>query len=367
MKPDYVLLSIVLLLLIMGLAILGSASVFMAEKIFGDPLFFIFRQILRGLIPGLLGAFCFFKLSLERLKKWSFLLLIFNLFLLILIFIPQIGFESGGASRWLRIGPLSFQPSEFLKLTFIIYLSAWLTSANQRIFKKKSGELLLKFLPFLTILGIITILLILQPDVGTLIIIIATASFMYFMAKTPWWHSILLILLSIGVLINIVLFVPYRLERLLVFLDPTLDPLGSGFQIKQALIAIGSGGLVGRGFGMGIQKLGFLPQPIGDSIFAVFAEETGFVGSLILVILFLLFMWRGFKIAKEAKDSFSALVAVGITCHISFQAFLNIGTLIGIVPMTGIPLPFISFGGTALASSLAEVGLLLNISRQSRI
>jgi cell division protein FtsW len=189
---------------------------------------------------------------------------------------------------------------------------------------------------------------------------------MYFFSGTPLWHTIFLILMGLGSLSALIKFKPYRFNRLLVFLRPETDPMGIGYQIKQALITVGSGGLFGLGLGMSHQKFGFLPQPISDSIFSIFAEETGFLGSAILLFLFLIFFWRGLKISKESPDKFSQMVALGISLWIIMQSFVNIGSMIGILPLSGIPLPFISYGGTHFVAEMVGIGILLNISKTTR-
>jgi cell division protein FtsW len=223
------------------------------------------------------------------------------------------------------------------------------------------------FVVFLIIFGLISLTLIFQPDISTLGVIFFIAALMYFANNTPFLHSILIILLGAVGLFSLAKLAPYRANRLLVFFNPEIDPMGIGYQLKQSLIVIGSGGITGVGLGMGIQKFfpGFLPQSVSDSIFVAFSEETGFVGGLFLIFLFLIFLWRGFKITKEAKDRFCQLTALGITSWIIVQAFVSIGAMIGVLPLTGIPLPFISYGGSALIASLIGVGILLNISKNS--
>jgi len=309
-------------------------------------------------------------------------LLLINLVLLAIVFLPGSKFlvggtVLGGAARWINLGSISFQPAEFLKLTFILYLAAWLTSRTPQ--RAGGGQSEKKFTPldskhltgfsttlaaFLIVIGLISLLLIFQPDISTLGVIILVATLIYFLAGTPLWHNILIILIGGGGLLSLIKLAPYRFARLLVFLKPEIDPMGIGYQLKQALIAVGSGGIFGLGLGMSRQKFGFLPQSISDSIFAIFSEETGFIGSLILITLFLIFLWRGFRIGKITQDRFSQLTALGITSWIIIQAFVNIGSMIGILPLTGIPLPFISYGGSALVAELVGIGILLNISKQ---
>ena len=371
-KPDYFLLGIIVALVILGVLILASVSASFSQEKTGSPYSILLHQLIYGLIPGLILGFIAFRMPLSFFKKWAFLLILINIFLLALVFAPKIGMTLGGASRWLNLGIISFQPSELLKIIFILYLAAWLSRRNSssasavskkteygRNFNEKS------FLPFLIVIGIVSLILILQPDISTLGIIVLTALAMYFIAYTPIWQTFFIVLAGIGGLIALVKFEPYRFNRLLVFLKPGTDPMGIGYQMKQVLITVGSGGIWGVGLGMSHQKFGFLPQSIGDSIFAIFAEETGFIGALILIFLFLIFAWRGFIVAKNAKDKFSQLLVSGITAWITLQALINIGSMTGLLPLTGIPLPFISYGGTALAVELAAMGILLNISRKN--
>jgi cell division protein FtsW len=365
-KPDYVLVGVTAILIILGITILASVSASISQEKFGNTYYFLNHQLLFGLIPGVLLGFLAFRINLSFLKKIAPILLLINLVLLGMVFLPIIGSKETGAARWIGLGPVSFQPSEFLKLTFILYLAAWLTSRTE---KKTTISTINKFnktlVAFLIIIAAISLLLIFQPDISTLGVIVLVAALIYFLANTPLWHSILIILVGAGGLFGLIKLAPYRANRLLVFLKPETDPMGIGYQIKQALIAVGSGGLGGVGLGMSIQKFGFLPQSISDSIFAIFSEETGFIGSLLLISLFFIFLWRGFKIAKGAQDKFSQLAAVGITSWIIIQSFVNIGSMIGILPLTGIPLPFVSYGGSAFISEMIGVGLLLNISKKT--
>lgn len=360
---DYFFLGIVVILTVIGGLILTSVSSSVSQEKFGSSFFYLRHQVIYGLLPGIVLAFFVFRFDLSRWKKWIPLILLANLILLGLVFLPLLGFSSGGATRWLKLGLISFQPSELLKLTFILYLASWLSSKTAKV--KSKDELSNNFFVFLIIIGIISILLILQPDVSTLVIIITVATLMYFLSNTPSWHTILIFILLVIGLIFLIKIAPYRMNRILVFLNPEWDPMGKGYQSNQALIAVGSGGVLGLGLGLSLQRFGSLPQSISDSIFAIFAEETGFIGSTILTLLYLIFFWRGFKIGKENQDKFAKLVAFGITFWITLQAFVNMGSMIGILPLSGIPLPFISYGGSALFSELVGVGLLLNISKQT--
>ena len=364
--PDVVLIAVVLALLLLGILILASVSASFSQEKFGSSFYFLNHQIIFGLIPGIILAFLAFRIRLETLKKWVPVLLLINLALLLMVFLPEIGAQAGGATRWISLGPISFQPSEFLKITFILYLAAWLASrAPHQKFGGRVKGFGQTFVAFLLVISIISLFLILQPDISTLAIIVISAALMYFLATTPIWHSILIILIGMGGLSALIKIAPYRLNRLLVFLNPEVDPMGIGYQIKQAIIAVGSGGIFGQGLGMSSLRFGFLPHSMSDAIFAIFAEEAGFVGAAILILLFLIFLWRGFKIAKISQDKFSQLSALGITAWICLQGFINIASMIEILPLSGTPLPFISYGGSALISELIGVGILLNISKNT--
>ncbi len=361
-QPDFFLLGVAAFIIALGIVILASVSAPYSREKFGNTYYFFQHQIIFGLIPGLILAFILYKIKLSFLKKWAPILLLINLAVLAMVFLPIFSSEVWGASRWINVGPISFQPAEFLKLSFILYLASWLSVRAEKTNSKEFGQ---TFLVFLLIILIISLLLVFQPNVSTLAVILFVAGLMYFLINTPIWHNILMLLLGGGGLYALMKLAPYRANRLLVFFNPELDPMGIGYQAKQSLISVGSGGISGAGLGMSAQKFGFLPQSIADSIFAVFAEETGLIGSSFLIFLFLIFLWRGIKIAKENQNKFSQLSAFGITCWIVIQSFVNIGAMIGVLPLTGIPLPFISYGGSALIAELAGVGLLLNISRNS--
>jgi len=378
-RLDYILLGSFFLLLVFGILALASSSLAISQENFGSSTYILFHQIKFGLLPGiLLGGLCFF-LPLTVIRKWTPLILIAVLVLTGMVFLPKIGLSLGGAARWIKLGAVSFQPSEFLKIAFILYLAAWISNREFKSSSFSKAKFTLRtsvsffertgivrlLIPFLIIIGLVGLLLIFQPDISTLGVIILTAILMYFAANTRLSHTIFLILAGIVALIGLITISSYRFNRLLTFLKMGMDPMGMDYQINQALIAIGSGGIWGRGLGMGIQKFGFLPQPTSDSIFAVLGEETGFVGGLILVSLFLIFAWQGFRISRKVSSKFSQLLAVGITSWIVVQAFVNMGASIGLLPFTGIPLPFISYGGSHLIAELIGVGILLNISRYS--
>lgn len=355
-KFDYFLAIVTCILLIIGILVLANVSASFSQEKFGKTTYYLFHQIIYGLIPGIAFGFIAFKINLSFLRKCALIFILINLVFMALVFIPRIGIVSGGAPRWMNLGFITFQPSEFLKLTFVLYLSALLTS----FLKDKKAFTLI---PFLIILGVLAFLLTLQSDVSTLIVIISVGILMYFSSGFPFWHTTLAVLICAGGIFGLIKIAPYRMKRILVFLNPGIDPMGMGYQMKQILITIGSGGIFGLGLGMSVQKFGWIPQTMSDSIFAIFAEETGFVGSIVLISLFLLLLWKGFRIAKMSQDKFSQLLAIGISCWICIQAFINIGAMIGILPLTGIPLPFISYGGSHIVAELIGIGILLNISK----
>ncbi len=370
-RPDYILIIVISILIILGILILSSASAVISQERFGNPYSFLNHQIFFGIIPGIVLFLIARQIPTDFLKKIVPLLLLINLILAAMVFLPKVGVTAGGATRWLSLGGnITFQPSEFLKLTSVLYLASFLTSRTSHrktswIAKKSALEFSRTLIAFLIVIGLMALLLILQPDISTLGIIVVVGFLIYFLAGTPFWHSLLMMAMGFSALVSLIKLAPYRMQRWLVFLNPETDPLGIGYQIKQSLIAIGSGGILGLGLGMSRQKFGFLPQSMTDSIFAIFTEETGFLGSLILISLFLIILWQGFKISLQAKDKFLQLTGMGITSWICLQAFLNVGAMIGIVPLAGIPLPFISYGGSHMVAELAGMGILLNISRKS--
>jgi len=358
-RPDLFLLTIFVLILVLGLLVLTSVSAPLSQEKFGESFYYLRHQIIFGLIPGLILLFILYRIDLNLLKKYSPIFLLIVLILTTLVFIPGIGIKIRGGARWVGIGPFSFQPSEFLKLAFIIYLASWLESQT----RAKNKNFTQTLIAFLIILTIISLVLIAQPDISTLGIIFATALVMFFLSKTPIWQTFLILALAVTIFVPLVKSAPYRFFRILTFLNPDLDPLGLGYQIKQALIAIGSGKIFGLGFGLSQQKFGILPQSFSDTIFAIFAEETGFLGCSFLIFLYLMFFWRSFKIGKEKKEKFEKLLAFGISFWICFQSFINIGAMIRILPLSGIPLPFLSYGGSHLISEMGAIGLLLKISK----
>ena len=352
---------IILVLILFGLVVLSSAGIVDGQKKFGSPYYYLTHQFLYGVIPGLIGMFIFSRIDYRFWKKISLLVLVGSLALMIMIFMPTFGHGLKGATRWINFGVLSFQPSEILKLSLVIYLAAWFGNRDQRTKKLSYG-----LAPFLMVLSFAALLLFLQPDIGTLIIVSFIALGIYFMAGFSYKQFAGILLVLFLVLSAIIIVEPYRFERLKSFWDPSADPRGSSYQINQSLISIGSGGLFGVGYNNSSQKQGgFLPEIIGDSIFAIIAEELGLIGSAFTVGLFGMLCFFLINIAKNAPDKFGMLFVAGINIWIISQAFVNIAAISGLVPLTGIPLPFISYGGTAIAVLLSGMGIVFNVAKNS--
>lgn len=355
---DTVLLLAFVGLTLFGLMMVASASSVVAERFREDQYFYLKHQLFYGGTGGLLAFLVGLSVPYRHWRRLALPGLIASLVLLVLVFIPGLQVAYGGASRWIGIGPITLQPTEITKLAFIIYLAA--------ILEKKGGvirDFKKSVVPFLIIMSVVATLIALQPDIGTLFSIVAIAGAMIFVAGFRVSHLALIALGGTALFAALFNTAAYRVSRILVYLHPELDPQGIGYQINQALLAVGTGGWWGQGFGRSRQKYHYLPEPAGDSIFAIIAEELGFVRTSALLGVFVLIAYRGFRIAAGAPDAFGRLMACGITSWIVIQAFINIGSTIAITPLTGIPLPFISFGGTALVTALLAGGILLNISK----
>jgi len=350
-----------ILLVVGGFFIFSSASLGVLAR---DEVKFssvAFNQLFFGLFLGSLVCLFFARINYNVWKKYSFIFFIGSILLTLLVFIPGMGIEHGGAKRWIDLGFITFQPAEILKIAFVIYFAAWLSGMKEKVSTFSWG--LLPFLIFLSLLGVI---LLSQPDTDTFAVIIFATLAMYIAAGAKWRHVLAIMLAGMAVLAVLAMTRPYIRQRLDVLINPSANSQTSGYQLKQSLIAVGSGQVWGRGFGQSIQKFNYLPEPIGDSVFAVAAEEFGFVGALVIIFIFIMFGLEGLKIAGRSKDNFGRLMALGIVILIVSQAFINIGGMIGILPLTGIPLPFVSHGGTALLIALVEVGIVMSVSRYSR-
>lgn len=360
-KSDRIFLGIITTLVLVGIFLFFSASLGIlarSENLFSSV---IFSQILFGLIAGVITLIIASKVPYALLKKYSFYFFVFSVILTSLVF-TNLGFEHGGAKRWIHLFGISFQPAEFLKLSFVIYFAAILSSLKEKVTTFAYG-----LLPALILLGITGILLIKQPDAGTFLVIFFTAIAMLIVSGGRWTHIGILGGISVVGVGILALWKPYILSRLTTFFDPSGDPLGAGYQIQQSLIAIGSGGVFGRGFGQSIQKFGQLPEPVGDSIFAVASEEFGMIGALVIISLFVALAVRGFQIARRAPNYFSGLLVVGLVILMITQSFMNIGSMLQVLPVVGVPLLFISHGGTALLFALLESGIILQVSKYQRV
>lgn len=357
-KVDTTLLTLTTLLVFTGLFVFTSASFgLFARK--GFSLYdLLFDQVVLGLFLGVIALVLVLKVPLSVWRKYSLHLFIGATIMTLFVFVPHVGFEHGGAYRWVSVGSVSFQPSELLKLGIVIYCAALLPLLKERI---KTFSRVIPF--FLGVMVVPTTILLAEPDTGTLAVIFSAVVAMFLAAGMKVRHLIVILTIAVVAIGVLSMARPYVKERVLTFFDPSRDPQGSGYQIQKSFLAIGSGGLTGRGFGQSIQKYGSLPEPTGDSIFAVVGEEFGFIGGAFIIILFLLFGIRGVQIARLAPDVFSGLLALGIVILIISQSFANIAATLGVIPFTGVPLVFMSHGGTALIMALLEIGILLNISR----
>ena len=358
-KPlDRTLILLVLTLVVGGFLIFSSASLGLLSR--GGARFssVAFSQLLYGIIGGSAALLLASGIHYRLWRKYALPVFLFTLALSLLVFAPGIGLELNGAHRWLSIGFVSFQPAEFLKIGYVMCLAAWLSAAPRRVASLMRGAV-----PFCGIAALGGGAVLLQPDTDTFVIMMLASGALFLAAGGRWRHALALGIIGALIVAALALSRPYIMNRIAAFLDPSSDPQGASYHVNQSLIALGSGGLFGRGFGQSIQKFEHLPEPISDSIFAVYGEEFGFLGSAFLVLLFSAFALRGYKIATDAPDRFGMLLVVGLVTLIIAQTFLNIASMLALVPLSGLPLPFISQGGTALLAALASVGIILNVSK----
>ena len=355
---DGTLVAVLIMLLLAGLLILFSATYYTAQDR-GDPL----GEVKKQLIGIALGTAAMVVTSRIPYRFWRDTWVVIGALgisavLLILVIIPGVGVYLNGSRRWLSIAGMSFQPSEFAKLAVVLYMATTLTYRGKRI-----KSLIFGIVPVLLVPGVVFLLILQQPNLSTAGSILITSLILIIIAGAKWKHILLMLIGGIGVGGFYAWSAPYRRERLLSFTDPFAKMNDEGYQLAQSLIAFGSGGLFGMGLGMGRQKYAYLPYPESDFIFAIVGEDFGFAGCLAVIAMFIAFMLAGMRIATRCRDKFGALLAAGITCSITVQAFLNMGVVIGILPTTGLPLPFFSAGGTSISITMAAVGILLNISR----
>lgn len=358
-KPDHILSLAIFALTIFGLVMVASASVIKSYQATdgASSYYYLIRQLISFGI-GVVIWLILQNIDYHVWKKYHVWIFLVTIVLTLLVFVPKLGISLGGAKRWIGFGSFLFQPSELLKLGFIIFLASFYDN-----FKEKIRSFSYGFLPFLISVAVVGVILIKQPDMGTAIIFLVIGIGMYVIANANLYYllgSIPIFLAAFWILIK---SSAYRMQRFLTFINPTSDTLSSGYQINQSLIAIGSGGFWGRGYGNSLQKYNYLPEPMTDSIFAVIAEELGFVRSIFILALFFIIGWRGLRIARNAIDDFGKLLAIGITLWFVVQALINLGAMMGIIPLTGVPLPFVSYGGSSLIVNLAAAGILLNVSK----
>ncbi len=348
---------IVMTLVAVGIVMIYSASAIYAYAKMGDSLYFLKRHLMY-LALGLVTMLFMMTIKLQRLERWAKPILIFSVFLLVLVLIPLVGREAGGARRWFRFGPINFQPSDLAKLTIIIYMADLMARKKDCVKSFVYG-----YLPPVIVLGVVVGLILLEPDLGTAVAISMISMIILFVAGVKASHIFASFLASIPVLYALVLGAAYRRRRIMAFLNPWADRRGTGFQIIQSFVALGSGGLFGVGLGQSKQKLFYLPASHTDFIFSIIGEELGFLGAASIVVLFMLFVWQGMKVAFKTEGSFEKYLSTGIVSLITLEAIINIGVTAGALPTKGLPLPFISYGGSGLIFHLMAVGLLLNAAK----
>lgn len=352
-KFDFLLLGITVSLTFFGLLMLFDASSFISFRDFGNKYHYVFDQSI-WMILGFAGMAFMSFFDYKKLYNFALPILLLAIGMLMLVFIPGVGISVLGAHRWLNLRVGVFQPAEFVKLSLAIYLAAWFS-------QKEKG----RFMAFLLLVGLVLFLVMAEPDMGTTIIILCEALALYFLSGGALWYfgALLPVLGIVGfILIKIE---PYRAQRLATFLNPNQSLNTTSYHVRQILIALGQGGITGVGLGNSLQKFAYLPENATDSIFAIIAEEIGFIGALVFMIVCMAFIWRGIIIALQARDTFGKLLAGGIVAFLGMQMIINLGAQTALLPLTGVPLPFISYGGSALVIDLCSVGILLNIAKQS--
>ncbi|MEJ0053234.1 MAG: putative peptidoglycan glycosyltransferase FtsW [bacterium] len=354
---DRTFLGIVTILALGGIAIFSSAALGLLARTGSAVSHEILSQAVLGLGGGIVAFIIARRVPLSFVRKAAPYAFLASLALTLLVFVPGLGTHANGATRWIDVGFTTIQPAEFLKIGVVLMMAWYLAKYARQLHDFTKG-----LLPFIVIVGIPALVLLMQPNTSTTLLIGSTAAVMYFAAGAPWRDFGVLLVLALVAGGAILFLRPYALERVMTFINPSENSLDSSYQIQQSLIAVGSGGLAGRGFGESVQKFNYLPEPDGDSVFAVFAEECGFIGAVLLVLLFAALAARGIVIAGESRDMFGGLIALGLSWLIAFQAFVNMSAMLGIIPLTGLPLPFVSHGGTALLVVLACAGLILNIA-----
>jgi cell division protein FtsW len=348
---------VVLILVAIGIVMIYSASAIYAHGNMNDSTFYLRRHMVYLLI-GFVMMFVMMCIDINLLRRWAKPMMIVSIAMLLVVLVPHIGKQAAGARRWFRMGPINFQPSEFAKIAIILYMADLISRKGTLVKDFFRG-----YLPMIMVLGMVSGLVLLEPDLGTAVTIACISIIMMFVAGARISHIISLVLASLPVLYFMLFSVPYRKKRMMIFLNPWSDTRGTGFQIIQSFIALGSGGLLGVGLGQSKQKLFYLPASHTDFIFSIIGEELGLLGTASIVILFTVFVWQGMKIAFKTLGTFEKLTSMGIVSLIAIEAIINIGVTAGALPTKGLPLPFISYGGSGLVFHLAAVGLLLNIAK----
>jgi len=359
-KHSSIILIVFVVLVLIGLFMLASASYFESCQKFNDCYHYLKRQLFRSLPFALVGFLFFYFFNYKYLKKLALPIFILSLVLLALVFIPSLGQTKGQASCWVNVFGINFQPSEFAKIGFVIYLSAFFAAKKEQIRELGGG-----FIPVVFIMGLVMLFFVLQSDLGALAMFAGTGIGLYFLARSKLSHIVVLILILIilgGFLVNTV---PYVKERFSTFLNPGQDLQENAFQVNQAELAIGSGGIFGKGLGRSSQKLDVLPEVISDSIFAVLAEEVGFLGSFIVIMLYFLLIYQIFVLSSKVSDEFGSFLSAGLGLFLVIQIFFNVGGNLGVIPLTGVPLPFMGYGGSNLIFLFSALGIILNISKKS--
>jgi cell division protein FtsW len=355
-QPDYLLLAAVAMLLITGLLAVYTSSFGLAYHEYGDANYFVKRQVIFA-VAGLAALVVFMRIDYHHLRALSVPMLVASLAGLLIVLSP-LGVERNGAQRWIELGPASIQPSEFAKLSVIIYISAWLAARGSDIKQFSLG-----FVPFVIFLSVICALIIAEPDMGTTITIVLVACTLFFVAGAPLSHLALLLGAGSATAYLVIQTKEYQLDRLTSFFSPESDPEGLGFQIIQLLVALGSGGPTGIGWAESRQKHLYVPGAHTDGVFAILGEELGFIGLMAILGLFGFLVFRGLKVAMNSRDNFATLLAIGIVSWIAYQTLINVAGITRTIPLTGVPLPFLSYGGSALIAVMAGIGVLLSISR----
>lgn len=356
--PDILIFFATMLLLAVGIVMVFSASYY--DTLDQDPYFYLRKQLLWGLV-GVIAMLVMSRIDYFRLKPYINLAFYGTLIMLVLVIIPGVGVEVKGSTRWLNFGFTRLQPSEVMKIASVLFMAKCLGKKGLKV-----DSLIFGVGPYLALIGIIGGLVMLEPDLGTTLALTGTIFVMLFAAGLRWHHIILIGTSAIAVVVALIIQEPYRLDRIVGYLDPWSHAAKEGYQTINSLYALGSGGFFGMGLGNSRQKLDFLPEQHTDFIFAILGEELGFIGAFFVVLLFFVIAWRGYRVALNCPDTFGSFLAVGLTTTIVLQAFINIGVVTGLLPVTGIALPFISYGGSSLLFSMIGIGILLNISRYSQ-